>query len=114
MGGGEDGGILHCGVQGAVRGHLWSLPEGLEVPYPPFHLQEHGGHPAGEGEIQSIKHVCHPTPNPPGNGDLKREKDTKKVKKQPLKVVPIGKELPAVIKILDEKQGEKEEEVCVL
>ena len=36
------------------------------------------------------------------------------MKKQPLKVVPIGKELPAVIKILDEKQGEKEEEVCAL
>ena len=34
--------------------------------------------------------------------------------KQPLKVVPIGKELQPAIKKCDEKQGEKEDELCVL
>ena len=45
---------------------------------------------------------------------LREKKIPGEVKRQPLKVVPIGKELLAVIKIRDEKQGEKEDEVCVL
>ena len=45
---------------------------------------------------------------------LREKKIPGEVKRQPLKVVPIGRELPAVIKIRDEKQGEKEDEVCVL
>ena len=36
------------------------------------------------------------------------------MKKQPLKVVPIGKELPVVIKIRDEKEGEREGSMCSL
>ena len=45
---------------------------------------------------------------------LREKKIPGEAKKPPLKVVPIGRELPAVIKIRDEKQGEKEEEVCLL
>ena len=45
---------------------------------------------------------------------LREKKVPGEVRKQPLKVVPIGKELPSVIKMCDEKQGEKEDELCVL
>ena len=45
---------------------------------------------------------------------LREKKVPGEALKQPLKVVPIGKELPSVIKMCDEKQGEKEDELCVL
>ena len=34
--------------------------------------------------------------------------------RQPLRVVPIGKELPPAVKTCEEKQGEKVDELCVL
>ena len=45
---------------------------------------------------------------------LREKKVPGEALKQPLKVVPIGKELPTAIKKCDEKQGEKEDELCVL